>query len=291
MSSQTGPVVVGYDGSQASREALNWGIAEAAREDAPLRVVEIFDLIIAMLPSDRSIVPLDALRENRERGLAVVAEGIRLRYPGLEVDTALLQDTPAHALITESERARMVVLGSRGTGGWSGLVVGSVGVQVAAHSLCPVVVVPPDVRPRAHDKPTVVLGVDGSKVSAQAIDFAFRQAEARGYRVLAVHAWHSPAGTYEGGLGPLMFDQAEIEDAARLLVSRSLAGAIADHPDVEVETRLMSGQPARALLSAAESADLVVVGSRGRGGFAGLLLGSVSQGVLHHAHCPVAIIR
>lgn len=291
MSSQAGPIVVGYDRSQTSREALDWAVAEAVREQASLRIAEVFELIIETQPAEGKVVPLDALRVNRERGLEVVAEGIRLRHPGLAVGAVLLQDTPSPALIAESEKARMVVLGSRGMGGWDGMLIGSVGVQVAGHAHCPVVVVPPGVRPRAHDKPTVVVGVDGSKLSEQAIDFAFRHADAHGYRLLAVHAWHSPAGTYEGGHGPLMFDRAEIEAAAELLVAKSVAGAMADHPDVEVETRLINGKPARALLSSAESADLVVVGSRGRGGFTGLLLGSVSQGVLHHAHCPVAIVR
>ena len=84
---------------------------------------------------------------------------------------------------------------------------------------------------------------------------------------------------------------AEVQDVSRLLVAESLAGAVAEHPDVDVETRLMTGQPARALLALGESADLIVVGSRGRGGFAGLLLGSVSQSVLHHTRVPVAIVR
>jgi len=146
-------------------------------------------------------------------------------------------------------------------------------------------------KPRAQKRATIVVGVYGAKLYAQAVDVAFRQAEWTGDRVLAVHAWRSPASTYDGGLGPLMFDPVEIEESAGVLVAESLAGVAEDHPDVEVDTRLISGQPARALLVAAEYADLLVLGSRGRGGFAGLLLGSVSQGVLHHAHCPVAIVR
>ncbi|HEU4947207.1 MAG TPA: universal stress protein, partial [Kribbella sp.] len=208
-----------------------------------------------------------------------------------KVDSVLLEGTAAASLIEEAEQARMVVLGSRGLGGWTGLLVGSVATQVSTHAQCPIVVIPPDVRPRVHGKPTVVVGVDGSKTSIKAVEFAFDQAEAHGAKVLAVHAWTSPVSTYEDGQGALLFDKDEVEAAARLVVAESLAGAMIDHPDVEHEVKLVSGQAARALLLAAESADLLVVGSRGRGGFTGLLLGSVSQSVLHHAHCPVAIVR
>jgi nucleotide-binding universal stress UspA family protein len=291
MSSHTGPVVVGYDGSEASRAALQWATAQAVRERAPLRIVQSYELVVAMRPSPGAVVSLEELQAAHKQGLESVAESIRLRNPGLVVSSVLVPEPAAVTLVTESETARTVVIGTRGLGGWSGLLVGSTSVQVAAHAQCPVVVVPADVRPRARETATVVVGVDGSKISAEAIAFAFDQAEATGAKVLAVHAWHSPASTYDGGLGPLMFDPVEIEEASRVLVAESIAGAVADHPDVEVETRLISGQRARALLMAAESADLLVVGSRGRGGFAGLLLGSVSQGVLHHAHCPVAIVR
>ncbi len=289
--SQHKPVVVGYDGSKSSPAALEWAALEAQREHVPLRIVEAFELVIAIRPNEGHIDPLQAVRRSREQALAVVAEGIEVEHPGLAVTAVLIEDSPASALISESSYARLLVLGSRGLGGWSGLVIGSVSVQVSAHAHSPVVVVPADARPRAHDKPTIVVGVDGSKVSAQAVQFAFDQAAATGAKVVAAHAWHSPASTYEGGLGSLVFDHAEVEQASRLVVAESLSGAIADHPEVEVETRLMTGQPARALLALGESADLVVLGSRGRGGFTGLLLGSVSQGVLHHARVPVAVVR
>ena len=291
MSSQTAPVVVGYDGSQGSTAALRWATAEAVREHAPLRIVEAFELEIVSRPSPGKVVPLEALRTVRERGLEALADGIRLQYPGLEVQTLLLEGTPAASLIEETAQARLVVLGTRGLGGFSGAVLGSVAIQVSAHAHSPVVTVPADPRPSAHTTPTVVLGVDGSKVSARATDFAFEQAEAFGARLVVVHAWHSPFSTYENGKGALVFDKAEVQKAAELLVAEALAGPLADYPDTEVDVRLVPGHPARALLQAAEGADLVVVGSRGRGGFTGLLLGSTGQHVLHHAHCPVAIVR
>ena len=284
------PVVVGYDGSPSSRVALEWAAAQAERESRPLRIVEAFELVVASRPSEGRVVPLQTLRDNREKALTSVAEGIKKQHRGLTVFSTLVTQDPAPALIAESAHAGLMVLGSRGLGGWSGLLVGSVGVQVGAHALCPVVIVPHD-NPAEGREPVIVVGVDGSKVSTQAIQFAFTQAAATGARVVAVHAWHSPATTYDGRLGPLLTDSTETARAAQSLITESIAGAVADHPDVEFDTVAVEGQPARALLSAGESAALIVVGSRGRGGFTGLLLGSVSQAVLHHAHVPVAIVR
>lgn len=291
MSSQPAPVVVGYDGSPASQSALHWATAEAVRLLAPLRIVEAFEMVVVSRSSPGMLVPLAALRTVQEGGLSALAEGIRLQYPGLTVETLLVEGRPAEALVEQTEQARLLVLGSRGLGGWTGLMIGSVAVQVSTHAHCPVVVIPPDLRPRAYEQPTVVVGVDGSKASAKAIDFAFDQAEVLRARVFAVHAWTSPYLTYTDGQSMLRFDEEEVQESCRLLVAESVAGAAADHPDVEWETRLVSGQAARAILRTAESAELVVVGSRGRGGFTGLLLGSVSQSVLHHAPCPIAIVR
>src|SRR5262245_47583227 len=170
--SQDKPVVVGYDGSPASRTALQWAAVQALREHAPLRIVEAFELVIALRSSEDRIDPLQALRQNREQALAVVAEGIEFVHPGLSVTTDLIEASAASALIAEYSYARLLVLGSRGLGGWAGMIIGSVSVQVSAHAHCPVVVMPADVRPRAHDKPTIVVGLDGSKVSAQAVEFA-----------------------------------------------------------------------------------------------------------------------
>jgi nucleotide-binding universal stress UspA family protein len=162
---------------------------------------------------------------------------------------------------------------------------------VTTHAECPVVVVPNDLRPSAHDGPTVVVGVDGSKASARAIDFAFEQADSSQATVIAVHAWTSPFLTYEDGASTLQFDEEQVRAESELLVAESVAGAAADHPDVRWTTELVPGSAAEALVRRSESADLVVVGSRGRGGFTGLLLGSVGQSVLHHVHCPIAIVR
>jgi nucleotide-binding universal stress UspA family protein len=284
-------IVVGYDGSPASLDALHWAAAEADRLHAPLRIVEAFDPVIAAGPTKGNVVPLAVVHRARERTLHTLAERVRLQNSGLTVETRLHEARPAEALLEESEYARLVVLGSRGLGGWSGLILGSVTVQLSAYAPCPTVVIPPGLRPGTRKTPTVVVAVDGSKTSAKAIDFAFDQAEARHARVVAVHAWTSPWLTYSNGQVQLQFDEEQAEESCRLLVAESVAGAAADHPDVPWTARLITGQAARAILQAAEAADLLVVGSRGHGGFAGLLLGSVSQSVLHHTPCPIAIVR
>lgn len=291
MSSQTAPVVIGYDGSQTSAAALEWATAEAVREHAPLRIAEVFEVVVVSRPSPGKIVPLAALRTVRERGLEALAESLRLQHPQLTVETVLLEGSPSAALVEETAQARMLVLGSHGLGGFAGMLIGSVAVQVSTHAQCPIVVVPPDTLPTLHSQPMVVVGVDGSKLSAKAIDFAFEQAELLGARIVAVHAWTSPFSTYENGQGELVFDNEQVRKASEVLVSESLAGPRSDHPDIHVDIELIPGKAARALLHLAGGADLVVLGSRGRGGFTGLLLGSTSQQVLHHAHCPVAIIH
>ncbi|WP_371402637.1 universal stress protein [Kribbella sp. NBC_00662] len=291
MSTQTLPIVVGYDGSPGSVSALHWAAAAADRLLAPLRIVEAFEIVIVTRPAPGHVVPLEALRTARQKGLDEVAAGVRQKYAGVRVETNLVGGSAPKTLIDAARDARLVVLGSRGLGGWSGLLVGSVAVQVTTHAECPVVVVPHDEQPHGEEGPTVVVGIDGSKDSARAIDFAFDQADALHGEVVAVHAWTSPFLTYADGASMLQFDDEKIREESRLLVAESVAGAAADHPDVKWTTELSPGSAAPALVRRSASADLVVVGSRGRGGFTGLLLGSVSQSVLHHSHCPIAIVR
>jgi len=291
MSSPTAPIVIGYDGSPGSVSALHWAAAAADRAMAPLRILEAFELMIVTRPTPGSVVPLEAVRATRERGLDAVAQSIREQYPGLRIETSLVGGSAPKVLFDGAQDARLVVLGSRGLGGWSGLLVGSVAVQVSTHAECPVVVIPHDLRPHAHEGPTVVVGVDGSKTSAKAIDFAFDQAEGMHAQVVALHAWTSPFLTYAEGASMLQFDEQQIQEEARLLVAESVAGAAADHPDVKWTTELVTRSAAQALVRRSESADLLVLGSRGRGGFSGLLLGSVSQSALHHTQCPTAIVH
>ncbi|MFD7159580.1 universal stress protein [Kribbella sp. NPDC059898] len=291
MTTHPAPMVIGYDGSPGSVSALDWAVATAGRAMAPLRIVEAFELVITTRPSPGHVVPLEAVRTARRQRLDELAAKLRLEHPDLNVETSLIGGAAAKTLVEAAQDARLVILGSRGLGGWSGLLIGSVAVQVTTHATCPVVVVPHDYQPQTQVEPTVVVGVDGSKYSARAIDFAFDQAESLHARVVAVHAWTSPYLTYRDGESMLEFDEDTVREEAQLLVAESVAGAAADHPDVPWASDLPTGSAGHALVRHSESADLVVVGTRGHGGFTGLLLGSVGQNVLHHTHCPIAVVH
>ncbi|BCJ35229.1 hypothetical protein Athai_27320 [Actinocatenispora thailandica] len=159
-------------------------------------------------------------------------------------------------------------------------------MQVAAHAASPVVVVPPRGEGDGHGP--VVVGVDGSELSESAVAFAFEAASFRDAELVAVSAWQVPAGL---DLVPMQVNVDQFGDDQDRALAESLAGYQERYPDVRVRRQVSMGSAAQVLLEAAADAQLVVVGSRGRGGFKGLLLGSVSQSVLHNASCPVAIIK
>jgi nucleotide-binding universal stress UspA family protein len=214
-----------------------------------------------------------------------LAAGLRTRYPGLETTTCVRMSSPTVLLLEQSRGAELLVVGARGDGGFLGLTVGSVGAQVTAHARCPVLVV----RPAAHPGGPVVVGVDGSAGSERAIGFAFEQAAAREVDLVALHAylpWTYETHETEDPPSDLMHD-----DDAQRVVSESIAGWADKYPDVGVDLRVEREQPTTALVEASARAQLLVVGSRGLGGFRGLLIGSVSRTVLHHAACTVAVVH
>jgi nucleotide-binding universal stress UspA family protein len=191
-------------------------------------------------------------------------------------------------LQAESTRAELVVLGDRGLGGFTGLLIGSVATGLSAHASCPVVVVrgpePDGAVPRQEP---VVVGIDGSPLSEAAVAFAFEAAARRRVPLVAVHAWRDLL--VDPTLAPLVdWDAAEVDE--REVLAERLAGWGGTYSDVAVRRLVVRDRPARALVDESRRAQLVVVGSRGRGGFTGLLLGSVSQALVHHAHCPVAVV-
>lgn len=269
-----GQIVVGYDGSAEAQEALGWAADEARRERRPLHVVHV------------------GLGQGGARSLTEGVERARSSAPDVEITSSLeLRDSVPGTLVDASTDARMLVVGARGLGGFAGLLLGSVSTAVAAHARCPVVVVRR--RPSSSSVPLarpVVVGVDGSRTSVSAVDLAFDLASRREAPLLAVHAWEMPAL-----LGPTPpWTPDEIADrlvGEKALLAESLAGHCDRYPDVEVRSSVRLGGAAEVVLAASGDAQLVVLGSRGRGGFTGLLLGSVSHAVAHHATCPVAIVH
>jgi nucleotide-binding universal stress UspA family protein len=288
-------IVVGVDGSPHSLRALDWAAREAVVGQRPLRIVHAFlwpamnDLLGRLASGQPDAGP----RRAAERILSVAADRARRVASTVDISTHMATDVPAAALIEASRDAGLVVVGQRGLGGFTGLLVGSVGVLAAAHAACPVIVVrdsdPDEAGPAAGE---VVVGVDGSELSSLAVGFAFSHAALHRLGVLAVHVYAFPAFIPSGDpLTAAAYDVDDLRDEHARLLVEALAGYRDNYPDVPVRHKVVYGRPAAVLVAESAGAALTVVGSRGRGGFAGLLLGSTSQSVLHHATGPVAIVR
>jgi nucleotide-binding universal stress UspA family protein len=192
----------------------------------------------------------------------------------------------AAVLVAQSRGAAMVVVGDRGLGGFSGLLIGSVAVQLAAHADCPVLVA----RGQSHLAGPVVLGVDGSPEASAAVAHAFDEAWLREAPLVALHAWLDPVARAAGDMLPLVYDVDQIRDEEARLLAEAVAGCREEYPDVAVQEELVRAPTRAALIDRSVEARMLVVGTRGRGGIRGLLLGSVSQAMLHHAACPVLVV-
>jgi nucleotide-binding universal stress UspA family protein len=270
-------IVVGYDGSPEADLALGWAARTASLADSPVKALMVDDPYAAQWT-----------RSGRESELDLAAHADRiLKEAGAEGELERRSGSVVPELLDAARDASMLVVGSHGHGRVAEALLGSVSQHVAGHASCPVVVVREPARPAAA---RIVVGIDGSGGGAAALEFACRRAELTGEEVVAVHAWKigqvlvDGRGLLPDSIGPML-------DAHELLLSESVAGVRADHPDVTLLEEAIPVAPGQALVDASETASLVVTGSRGRGAFTGMLLGSVSQEVLWRAHCPVAIIR
>ena len=277
------PVVVGVDGSASAYRAVEWAAGEAHRRGVGLRLVRAFSCTTADHPTGWVARYRDEMLDVSRRQVARAVRVAADTRPDVEAESQVEIGAPIEVLSSEARRAQLLVLGDRGLGEVAGLVLGSVAVSLAARGACPVVVVRGE---RAGADGPVVVGVDGSPVSEAALAFAFDAAAARGVDLVAVHAW-SPTAIDEE-LASLVEWDASAESA---VLAERLAGWGQKYPQVAVRRTVVRDGAVRALVTASAGAQLVVVGSRGRGNAAGLLLGSVSHGVLHGAHCPVAVVR
>jgi nucleotide-binding universal stress UspA family protein len=296
--------VVGVDGSAASWRAIHAAAWEARQRKASIILVHGY-------PEDDPYLwygwtpPFLATWDAKTPAAAMLDETatrVRERYPGLPVTTRLYPGTGAHALIEAAQEAALVVVGARGRGGFAGLSIGSVAAQTAAHATSPVMVIRTyDVVPGTDvSSPTaavphpgpVMVGVDGSTGTQAAIQFAFEAATLRQAPLVALHVWWLLPKHNLGPDGPGHYDLADAQDEARRLLAELVAGWSSGFPDVPVELRPVQGMnPSYELIQASTGAGLVVVGSRGRGGFAGLLLGSVGRDLVGHANSPVVIVH
>ncbi|SCF29771.1 Nucleotide-binding universal stress protein, UspA family [Micromonospora viridifaciens] len=281
-------ILVGYDGSTDATVALNWAMDEAGRSGRPVRLAYVFEwLTVAgwigpgVAPG---IWPDETARRQVEDLVRKAAADAAADRPGLTVHGEVFDGPPALVLQERSAEAGMLVLGSRGHGGFGGLLAGSTAVSVTAHAHCPVVVVRDG---QAATSGPVVAGVDGSEPSLRALGFAVERAAQRDVPLRVLRAW-GPAGDR---WAPPGFDPEAATATERAAVEQELAQWRETFPDVPIEVRVTPGNAAALLVEASREAQLVVVGSRGRGGLRGMLLGSVSQQLIHHAHCPVAVVR
>ena len=261
------PVVVGVDGSSSALAAVAWAARACAVHSAPLRLVHAYTLPTRGYPevisSAREL--RSAMYDQGRMWLSQAVAVAQAEAPDVAVEHDLRMEHPTPVLIEESRHAREVVVGSHGLGGFTGALVGSTAVALSQHGESPVVVV----RGGVHDGP-IVVGVDLSPESDGALGFAFDEAAAA--RV------------------PLVAALSHLDEQTSLLSAR-LSGWLEKYPDVEVEMWVAAERPIPLLMELGERAALLVVGSRGRGGFAGMLLGSTSQALIYHAPCPVAVVR
>lgn len=281
-------IVVGVDGSAQSDAAVRWAAQEAVLRDLPLTLMHVVTPVIVGWPMGPVQASIAEWQEDTARAViaasqkvlsASAAEGelsvrVEIRYAG-----ALT------ALVDTTQDTWMVVVGSSGIGGVGRAVLGSVSGGLLHHAHCPVTIVHDDTRPSDPGSP-VLLGIDGSPASEAATAFAFDEASRRGVDLVALHAW-SDVGVF----AILGADWHQYEDQGHEALAERLAGWQEQYPDVHVHRRIVCDRPARWLTDESQSAGLVVVGSRGRGGFTSMLLGSVSAAVARAAHAPVTVVR
>ncbi|MFB7469815.1 universal stress protein [Kitasatospora sp. NPDC056184] len=287
-------VLAGVDGSAESTAAARWAAAEAVRRGLALRLVHARTWLDDIHGDPGQPADVRALTS---RMLSDTRQAVLDAHPGLEVGAELIGDTDAveplaATLASAASGAELLVLGSRGLGGFAGLLVGSVGLAVAGRCEVPAVFVRAGEaeRPGRPDRPEVVVGVDTREPSREVVEFAFREAARRGTVLRAVHGWEPPAvWGYAGGVSPLT-EAEQFRVIERELLSVALADWREKFPEVEVVEDTRIGTGSSALVEASADACLVVVGRRRRPHHAGLRLGPVAHAVLHHSQAPVVIV-
>ena len=287
-------ILVGVDGSSASTVAVDWAASDAAMRNVPLTLITVLDP--SMATTIRGIpmpMPPEFTQWQQHEGRQILTDALKTvenstRQLGpVEVSSELMIGPPVPTLVDLSKDAAMVVVGSRGRGALARRLLGSVSTGLVHHAHCPVAVIhDQDPLIRHSSQAPVLVGIDGSRASESATAIAFDEASWRGVELIALHAWSDTA----------MFEfrvpnWSRVRSEAEELLAERLAGWQERYPDVDVVRVVECDQPARQLLAQSKSAQLLVVGSHGRGGFTGMLLGSVSTAVVHTARTPVIVAR
>jgi len=285
-------IIVGVDGSPAAKVAVDWAARDAAMRKVPLAVVTVLDPP-AGHTFPKNPIPLEYVRWQEDEGRTVLNDALKTvedsakQLGPINVRGELMTGLAVPILGELSKDAEMVVVGCRGRGALARTLLGSVSTGLVHYAHCPVAVIHNEdpLTPHPSQAP-VLVGIDGSPASEAATAIAFDEASWRGVELIALHAWSDTA----------MFEfrvpnWSRVRSEAEELLAERLAGWQERYPDVDVVRVVECDQPARQLLEQSKSAQLVVVGSHGRGGFTGMLLGSVSTAVVHAARTPVIVAR
>ena len=283
-------ILVAVDGSAESDAAVRWATREAVLHDAPLTLAHVVMPVVVGWP----VAPLQGSYNEwqEENARHVIEQAQKTLHASLgeaqppAMRTEVLHDYIVSALVDASKAAQMTVVGSRGMGAIGRTLLGSVSSGLAHHAHGPVAIVHADEAQAPDHTSPVLLGVDGSPASEAATALAFDEASRRGVELVALHAWSDV-----GILPVLGMDWRQYEGKGHEVLGERLAGWQERYPDVTVRRRIVCDRPARWLIDESAKAQLVVVGSRGRGGFPGKLLGSVSTAVAQSAKAPVVVVR
>lgn len=275
------PVVVGVDGSEESLQAAEWAAVEAERRGSPLRIVTVAAMPARMRAQHgppRTVA--DELQEYYAKAVEVAVTRVRQAAPGLDLDTATLSGPAALAIARAASGVALLVVGARGVGGFTALLLGSVSRFVAMNAPCPVVVVREQSDAVQHE---IAVGVRDPQDYSPALEFAFEEAALHGAELVAVHSWHG----FLPGIARPATDAAETDAITRSL-EETLSGWRNKYPAVTVRPDVVRGHPAQVLAEYSARADLVVIGRHGSG--ASPTIGSVQHAMLNHARGPVAIV-
>ena len=286
-------IIVGYDGSQASATAARWAATEADRRHTSLTIVGCYLVppVVDFGLTGPAVIAEDseAMRAATHTSVDTIVTELRAAHAALTITGMAVNGSPRHELPRHARHAGLLVVGTTGAGQAASWLLGSVAHVLARTSPCPIALVPAVAASQSRagsTSPRIVVGIDDSQGSNAALEWAIDEADLHRAELTVVHAWSYPYG--------LDSPAATVRDVMRVDAACALDRAVDranSRGGARVDSRLIEGNAAESILEAAEGADLIVVGSRGRGGLRSLLLGSVSSAVIHHTHCPTVVVR
>jgi nucleotide-binding universal stress UspA family protein len=277
-------IVVGVDSSENAAQAAGWAAREAVDRRLALHLVHALDPPGPMAESAEPTRYVMAQRRAGEKLLATITTTVRGQHPELTVTSEVSETGAAESLVALSANAKLVVTGTRGHGGFAGMLLGSVSLKVAAHAQCPVVVVRGEQTGRSLDE--ILLGVEPDQAEAP-IRFAFDTAAKLGATLMAVRVW-CPRTGYDGHCVAEDLEERGVDEKADLI--GLLKAVREDYPDVPVSTETIRGNPVPMLIGAARGSRLLVIGSHRHHGPLSVGVGYVVQGLLSHSPTPVAVV-